>query len=58
MVPASEMFDIPVALIFFDQPVKNPLWQKFNYLRENIFPTIHKANFLALELSISNRHAI
>lgn len=58
LVPACEMFDVPIVLIFLTQSVKNALWQKFNYLRENIFNIIHKTNFLVFELRISNRHAI
>jgi hypothetical protein len=46
LVPASEMFHIPVSIMIFHKPIENPLGQISRQLRENVFSLIHVSQLL------------
>ena len=45
LVPATEIFDIPVSAVFLYNAVEYPLWKKVRYLAEDIGSRIHYRPF-------------
>lgn len=45
LIPATERLNVSVPLISHYDKIKNPFWQKFDELTENIFPLVHYTRF-------------